>query len=798
MHYPPAFNDWLHELQCIRPEAYRSFVSAFAGRSERSFAKIRSLKPSFMQGVNSKTLERAKQYLKDYNYPEDAPLASGVDDTKLLPALRPYYDTEKEKWFLLGSIGEPMEVTDINLLQAQIADASDSKAPKLRLWTLSIPLPHVPPLILATSPISSKMKAPELADMEILLLKLLILPPSNFRIISLGSDGTTVEREARRELVRKNFASYTYHRIPHPDTSQPPLQIEILRIQEHAIAIIQDSKHARKTGRNGMFSGSKCFTLGRKVVYYEQVRNLAFIGDSPLYSRDVEKLDRQDDRAAARLFSGRTLEFALENLPDELGLIIYLFVFGELIDAYQSRQISHAERIKMVLRARFFKDLWKSFLKESDYPLAQHFISKEADDVALDSSPRRFHHPSNDITDIIINGLLALIIIHRDYLDKPFPLLPWVHGSEPDEHVFGFLRASIPDFTMLDVLWLIPKIGVRLMAACKKKNINADFKRTASGYSHTYFDGDDIDLHFLTIFPTDEEIKSAAAAAYEEAFSLWILLGYEPTENISSAVSTGEKETSTQYQEVQESPTGDEDVDDDDLVDGDPICCETVAPEQEIYDKHELENALNLAATRCSEGLPSEKTDKALDECGYAAAALNISDLNMIDSLPDTDAASLDEIRSALAVILATISSNSPAGHESVQQLIKSLESTIPVSVANISDADLMQLVSIRMRNQCREEAEGVRTTKEPKDDHDRPANNAGKTKPPTDRQRLAKKIHEIVKLEAEQGSSSGLNRRFRWTKNSAGSAATELESETTGNAANARAAARAGANEVS
>lgn len=61
--------------------------------------------------------------------------------------------------------------------------------------------------------------------------------------------------------------------------------------------------------------------------------------------------------------------------------------------------------------------------------------------------------------------------------------------------VFGFLRELVPDFTMLDLLRLVPKLGVRLMAACKHKSSKANFKKTAPTTP--------TNLHFLASFPTD-------------------------------------------------------------------------------------------------------------------------------------------------------------------------------------------------------------------------------------------------------------------------------------------------------
>jgi len=85
------------------------------------------------------------------------------------------------------------------------------------------------------------------------------------------------------------------------------------------------------------------------------IRDLAFADGSPLYRRDIEKLDRQDDNAVSRLFSANTLPYLASHYPDRVE-IVYLFVFGDLIDAYQNRSIPHLERVKMLLRARYFLD----------------------------------------------------------------------------------------------------------------------------------------------------------------------------------------------------------------------------------------------------------------------------------------------------------------------------------------------------------------------------------------------------------------------------------------------------------
>jgi hypothetical protein len=52
----------------------------------------------------------------------------------------------------------------------------------------------------------------------------------------------------------------------------------------------------------------------------------------------------------------------------------------------------------------------------------------------------------------------------------------------------------------------------------------------ASGYAHTYFDAEDMNIKILSEFPTDVEIERAAKEAWEEADGLFTNLGVSPSE----------------------------------------------------------------------------------------------------------------------------------------------------------------------------------------------------------------------------------------------------------------------------
>ena len=144
---------------------------------------------------------------------------------------------------------------------------------------------------------------------------------------------------------------------------------------------MQDSKHGSKTYQNNLFSGARLLTLGNYTAIYAHICAIAFEDHTPLYHCDVEKLDRQDDNAAARLFSSNVLRFIVEHHLDYVGEIVYLVIHGELIDAYQSHHLSHAECIKMALCALYFHYGWCQFLAQAGYHESQHYISREAADI---------------------------------------------------------------------------------------------------------------------------------------------------------------------------------------------------------------------------------------------------------------------------------------------------------------------------------------------------------------------------------------------------------------------------------
>ena len=373
---------------------------------------------------------------------------------------------------------------------------------------------------------------------------------SGIQVVSYACDGTEVGRNVQKLLVSKASHKQDYL-IPNPNPGSPEIKISIPFINNQPICMVQDSKHALKTYRNNLFSGARLLVFGNYYAQYEQIHQIAREKGSPLYIRDVERLDRQDDNAATRLFSADTLQYINDNHPEWIGVIVYLFVFGELVDAYQNRFLPHQERIKMVLRARFYLDAWERFVASAKYKKAQHFISREA----------------SDITRIIVDGFLGLVYIYRDHIgeSKTIPFIPWLHSTEVCEHVFGVARQIIKDFTAFDFFQMIPKLRVQLRRGMSH-DASHNSKARASGYAHTYMDTKGMDIRALCTFPSDEDIAINAEQAACESESLIALLGvsveqlygatsFMPLPSISAWYSTSTTEIDEQdAQEINEAP----------------------------------------------------------------------------------------------------------------------------------------------------------------------------------------------------------------------------------------------------
>ncbi|KAE9389838.1 hypothetical protein BT96DRAFT_834403 [Gymnopus androsaceus JB14] len=193
-----------------------------------------------------------------------------------------------------------------------------------------------------------------------------------------------------------------------------------------------------------------------------------------------------------------------------MGIIVYLFVFGELVDAFQSRDMAHRDRAAIAIRTTLFLQTWRKFLAKMGYSEKRHFISAAAYNICLTCK----------------NSLLALMFIHRDHLPQKLPLIPHKHVTEFIEHIFAEMRKLIPDFNMQQALLCVPKLARMSKTSSSSKFSKPTYKKTANGYSHDFLN--DRECHFdyelLKTFPSDVEFSAIYKTAVEENHAIWGLL----------------------------------------------------------------------------------------------------------------------------------------------------------------------------------------------------------------------------------------------------------------------------------
>ncbi|KAL6306598.1 hypothetical protein BKA93DRAFT_885233 [Sparassis latifolia] len=627
-------------------------------------------------------------------------------------------------------------------LYGRIVGLRDIIEQPVRLWCLQIPLPNIAPIILAALPISNNVRAPEL----FLYLEQILtgLHEHQIKVVSYACDGATIERN-----TSSHHLSY---KIQHPVRGCAALDFSISCFNDtgQPIVMLQDPKHGSKTMRNNAFSGAILLILGNEPVMYPLFRKIAF-EDGPLFRRDVEKIDRQDDNAACRLFAADTVQWLTEhNVDEHLGVIVYLFVFGELMDAYLSRHLSHIERIRLALRAFFFMDMWESFLERAGYSKAKHFISPQA----------------RAIVGILIRGIIQLVYVYRDHLNGRYPLMPWLLTTETCEHVFGLCRVIVKDFTMLDFVYMVPKLLVQLQeSALKSRCSNASGKARAQGYNHTHTDSRGADLANLRTFPSDEDINAMAIIAHEEAQSLFALLGVFPETVSSSTHST----PSWSVGPAAAGRSGEDETDSDYVSD-------TEDGEQEAEHLDGI-----LAAVEEME-FSTERREDEVRKLTHAAISLSVEESMKIASLVEWEEHEEEEILADVANVIehCLTESRGPALDSSSPSADYALQSSFEDAV----DVDIRELITLRRSHQTKQAASGVRTRGQTDD--------AGQSP----RRLLLRQFQDIIKQEQERGVGSGLERAARWKNPGISgssedtSTSTAADREKSGNAANAAAVA--------
>ncbi|EGG10172.1 uncharacterized protein MELLADRAFT_94558 [Melampsora larici-populina 98AG31] len=438
------------------------------------------------------------RWQKDIGY--DGPVAVGTDETVCVKALRVSGE------FVVGSQGGDVRFESMQDLTAKVKDLIEHKklCSKIRAYTVQVPLPGVPTYVVALLPSNQNETAEDVCIQHESFLNL--AQDAGLKVLSLGSDGAATEMLAQLLLTSK---AINYIEFSRPQAGIH-IKIPLFGSNPTPLVIVQDPKHARKTGANQLLSGARLLAFGK---YYINIGHMVLLmqdENSSLYQKDVFNIDRQDDGRAYRSLNNDTLELALQH-PECTGLAVYLFIIGELVDAWLSNSASHEERILSSHTADVFLKRWKAFLKEQ-YDDTDGLMSLDRNGIS---------HPAWKIFSQLASSLVALIISHREHFpDAPF--VPWKHGTEACEHIFGWMRVILPKFTMLDARQMMPKIFTIIRRIMLKRIKMPKSEHIHAGYNLSFSD-EPASLEqakLLKIFPSDQRIHSIMALAEKRAQTL--------------------------------------------------------------------------------------------------------------------------------------------------------------------------------------------------------------------------------------------------------------------------------------
>jgi hypothetical protein len=92
-----------------------------------------------------------------------------------------------------------------------------------------------------------------------------------------------------------------------------------------------------------------------------------------------------------------------------------------------------------------------------------------------------------------------MILIHRDFFPN-IPLLLWLSSTEVCEHFFGCARKIQKDFTFAEWILMIPKLVLLMMGELKAKGFQANAGEHRSGYHHSWFDTNNVDMKNLSTY----------------------------------------------------------------------------------------------------------------------------------------------------------------------------------------------------------------------------------------------------------------------------------------------------------
>ncbi|KAJ7746788.1 hypothetical protein DFH07DRAFT_1038081 [Mycena maculata] len=518
--YPADYLNFMTLLRSYGGQSARQY-SIIAGQlpcpSSRQLRALVSKSEDALQNpyLIFENMARVKRLVDSIKY--TGPVAVAGDCTKVRKRLT--YSTEFGGHILGGVLPFDQCVVEspeeIDNVIARITKAK-AEATQVRAILVKVPLPHVPPQVVALIPTDGKDDAAKIIEQNLKLLQM--AEELGVPVVVFSADG------AASELLAQNMFD-KLETDCEPFTYAYPLYGIHLRTpvfkKTGPVVALTDAPHGSKTGRNQPEYGTHTASLGKGKVVNNDLVRLQRTGKAGLLKSDVTDVDKQDDGPARRLWHHAALlactmedEDGIKIQPGFEAFIVHFLVvhaelaIGVLFDAWLNRTMTIANRVLAVLRARFWLHFWRA-----------HIVNMSTKYPDLYSTARSFISPASfHIFNRLCDSLLLLVLIYaRHYPDQPF--CPWLLGTEFVEHFFGLARMMLPNFTYAEFLKMVQHMMVRqrilLSGRFKEKR-----ERNANVGYVLDFDASPLtakDRKLAEVQLTDSDLNALVELAFQEA-----------------------------------------------------------------------------------------------------------------------------------------------------------------------------------------------------------------------------------------------------------------------------------------
>ncbi|GJF00922.1 hypothetical protein PsYK624_172260 [Phanerochaete sordida] len=493
---------------------YNLLSEVIGGVCERRLRAITSKATEAMDSpdLTAHNVARLARDLKKRGY-ERVPVALSMDCTVLRGKL--LHSTEFGS-HILGSV-EPLSAvevrdrSDIDRIIEGVVEKG-ALASQVRVLVGKAAMHGCSTIPLAIPPTQGKDTA---EDNAALLLKCIqFCAKEGIAVISCGADGASNEQGAHDILNASPAASdYLVFTI---EKFGITVRIPVFPVTGPLVTI-PDPGHVQKVLRNNEQSGTHCLSLNENVLTHDTLVSLQKEKGSGMVLKDVVNTDKQDDGAAIRLFHSNALAACMnaEGTIDPQYRMAFAvhFVFGELFDAVFKRDLSHFERVRAVLRAKFFLKIWRDHIAEKNQsPYGYLFLMRRS--FLSSQNYKSLNH--------LCDALIKLVIVHSEFYPN-VPFLPWQHGSMALEKLFGIARTFIPNFTYVEFIVTLRHVLLRESALLRLAQCGVhEKKEKTSGYVHdtTLEQLTEESLKKLSQLPSRAQICEIAVVAFDEVIAL--------------------------------------------------------------------------------------------------------------------------------------------------------------------------------------------------------------------------------------------------------------------------------------